>query len=386
MEGQGGQDGRELPACFLRRHPVYFPSQEADQVITQLLFCEAQRGYRARTVRYCSRWGERGATEFLPASLVYPVARSGRPAMWSSPSKKAYTVGRICYTKSDGAVRVYDLTRNITVGRSAECDIRVKQATVSRVHCNIIRVHPAPPTVEGAAAVGADESPFVGDYYLENLSQTNLTEINYIAKWGRTQLKDGDIITIGERDFVFRLVKVQMTQEEIIASQAPNTPKGKISLDDVDATPTPYPATGLGDNLCNPLWPGAAATAAAAGDAPRALSKSPAPVKATSAADQSLWNCIPASIIPLGGGGGPDQTDAVDVPAGDGATKFSAAGRVRFVNSVKAGDTSAKKKKAEGARREVKEIAQKVEEGTLDPNMKARNSEKSWLTGLFFSV
>jgi hypothetical protein len=218
------------------------------------------------------------------------------------------------------------------------------------------------------------------------LSQTNLTEINYIAKWGRTQLKDGDIITIGERDFVFRLVKVQMTQEEIIASQAPNTPKGKISLDDVDATPIPYPATGLGDNLCNPLWPGTA-SAAAAGDAPRALSKSPAPVKATSAADQSLWNCIPASIIPLGGGGGPDQTDAVDDPAGDGATnKFSAAGRVRFVNSVKAGDTSAKKKKAEGARREVKEIAQKVEEGTLDPNMKARNSEKSWLTGLFFSV
>jgi len=306
-------------------------------------------------------------------------------AMWSSPTKKTVLIGRICYTKADGTVRVYDLTRNITIGRAAECDIRVKQATVSRVHCNIIRLPPPASPSEGGSSGPVDtDSPFVGDYHLENLSQTNLTEINYIAKWGKTQLKDGDIITIGERDFVFRLIKVQMSQEEITASQAPNTPKGKISLDDKDATPIPYPATGLGDNLCNPLWPGAS-SGAGAGDAPRVLS--PAPVKATSAAEQSLWNCIPASIIPLGGGGSDLNNDAVDDLTGDdggASTKFSAAGRVRFVNSVKAG--ADKKKKVEGARRQVEEIASKVQEGALDPNVKGKNTEGSWLSGLFFSV
>jgi len=54
------------------------------------------------------------------------------------------------------------------------------------------------------------------------------------------------------------------------------------------------------------------------------------------------------------------------------------------VNSVKAG--ADKKKKVEGARRQVEEIASKVQEGALDPNVKGKNTEGSWLSGLFFSV
>ena len=145
-------------------------------------------------------------------------------------AKKKVEIGRIVYTKSDGTSRVYDLTRNISIGRGQDCDIRIKQGTVSRLHCNITREDGGPLVDSGCVGIasgGGEESTTSssgqversevvrGEYYIENVSTTNMTEINYVATWGKTKLNNNDIITIGERDFVFKAVMVEMTLDEL---------------------------------------------------------------------------------------------------------------------------------------------------------------------------
>ncbi len=56
-------------------------------------------------------------------------------------------------------MRYFNIRRSMQIGRGAECDIRIKVKTVSRVHCKVRR--------EAS-----------GTYVLENASTTNFTMVN----------------------------------------------------------------------------------------------------------------------------------------------------------------------------------------------------------------
>ena len=224
--------------------------------------------------------------------------------MEEAPSKRAVVVGRVCYTKSDGTVRVYDLNRNIVIGRGQDCDIRIKQGTVSRVHCRITRVEYS----KGNADAGEEEGD-ESEYWLENLSTTNHTEVNYAACRGRTKLNENDIITIGERDFVFKFVSVQMDQAEYAAFVAATRAAadgggGEGGGIDVTPPPTSFPSTAESDAVC---MPGLFSSPAATDDKParERRIRSPRPVPRNETSDSSsLWalGCIPTSLNPLGVG------------------------------------------------------------------------------------
>ena len=97
-------------------------------------------------------------------------------------------IGRLSLTKSDGTVRYFNIKRSILIGRGSECDIRIKVKTVSRVHCKVRVVA---------------ETPV--QFVLENVSTTNFTVLNAMEVSGQVALRDGDIITVAERNFVFQV-------------------------------------------------------------------------------------------------------------------------------------------------------------------------------------
>jgi len=101
-------------------------------------------------------------------------------------------LGRLSLTKSDGSMRFFNIKRCILIGRGAECDIRIKVKTVSRVHCKV--------NLEAN-----------GDFVLENVSTTNFTIVNNTEVGKQCKLQDGDIITVAERDFIFQLIDNEPT-------------------------------------------------------------------------------------------------------------------------------------------------------------------------------
>lgn len=70
------------------------------------------------------------------------------------------------------------------IGRSECCDIRIQLPTVSGIHCKIVR--------------GEN-----GEITIENISKTSGITLNgkEIGNGYPTDLKHGDIFTIGDRDF-----------------------------------------------------------------------------------------------------------------------------------------------------------------------------------------
>lgn len=207
-------------------------------------------------------------------------------------------MGRICYTKADGSTIKYELKKDIRVGRGAESDIRIKQNTVSRTHCNIYRRW-------------ADDGSYAGDYYLQNVSTTNLTEINYVTTWGVSMLRDGDVITIGERDFVFRLSDVEMTPEELASLRAPaaaadddedNDAPSRSSSPDAAEPPesTGPPRRAHATPVQEPGW-----CLTPQDDykdfkaAPRRMARDVLPPTAAAKPAETMWDCLP-NLVPIG--------------------------------------------------------------------------------------
>ena len=87
--------------------------------------------------------------------------------------------------KKDGTEGgIFEITGDLSFGRGAECDIRIKNASVSRLHAKIV--------------VNAN------DCVLNHLSSTNVTLINDKEITSKYVLGDGDRILIAERIFVYR--------------------------------------------------------------------------------------------------------------------------------------------------------------------------------------
>jgi pSer/pThr/pTyr-binding forkhead associated (FHA) protein len=73
--------------------------------------------------------------------------------------------------------------RRILIGRSRECDVQVEDANVSRRHAELRQ--------EGAS------------YWIVDLDSTNGIEVNG-RKLKRSKLEDGDRVTMGSTDILFR--------------------------------------------------------------------------------------------------------------------------------------------------------------------------------------
>ena len=351
---------------------------------------------------------------------------------------QAVEIGRICYMKADGVTINYDLKRDIVIGRGPDCDIRIKQNTVSRVHCNLCRKW-------------AEDGSFSGPYVLQNVSTTNLTEINYVATWGSVELADGDVLTIGERDFVFRLAEVEMSPEEMLASRQPrlassytNSPSGSGQLTDMQGRPPSGLRGGLGpgppgQNSSTPQQePGWCLGPSSDDDnGHRAVRHDRRPKReslqptSASAPDTSVWGCLPSIVAPLsmarhqaheaptssggsgvasisssggvddgsrsrsgsssGGGGGGGGGSGSDVGDKNGGIETSHPIPVRAGRKKKTEFTPetlqrdrelSRRAKAEAALRAANESADRL----ADPNVREKNSQNVWLSGWFFTL
>ncbi|WP_077370026.1 FHA domain-containing protein [Anaerosalibacter sp. Marseille-P3206] len=78
---------------------------------------------------------------------------------------------------------VYSLEEDITIGRSKNNTITIKDPYISKNHLSIVK----------------DE----GDYYLEDLGSANGTYINGDRVMDVVRLKNGDTIRLGQLDFIF---------------------------------------------------------------------------------------------------------------------------------------------------------------------------------------
>jgi len=78
---------------------------------------------------------------------------------------------------------VYSLEEDITIGRSKNNTITIKDPYISKNHLSIVK----------------DE----GDYYLEDLGSANGTYVNGDRIMDVVRLKNGDTIRLGQVDFIF---------------------------------------------------------------------------------------------------------------------------------------------------------------------------------------
>ncbi len=77
----------------------------------------------------------------------------------------------------------YDLFGGLSIGRSADADIRVDDRYASGVHARIF----------GRG----------GSYWVEDLNSTNGTLLNSAELHGEAQIEEGDLIRIGDTEFRF---------------------------------------------------------------------------------------------------------------------------------------------------------------------------------------
>lgn len=94
--------------------------------------------------------------------------------------------GKVVVVKKDGSQGAFfDVTSDVTIGRDKSCDIRIKLSAVSRHH----------------AKMSIDEN---GHCILESISKTNPTFLNGSTMADISRLQDGDVITVGDRSFIFQ--------------------------------------------------------------------------------------------------------------------------------------------------------------------------------------
>lgn len=329
--------------------------------------------------------------------------------------KISIEMGRICYTKADGTTLKYDLLKDIRVGRGPENDIRIKQNTVSRTHCNIYRRW-------------AEDGSFSGDYYMQNVSTTNLTEINYVTTWGVVALRDGDIITIGERDFVFRLGQMELTLEELRILRAKDMAIGE----DDDAAP--LPDGGLPAAAAPPKRPSATPVQEPGWcltpqddfkSAPKPRQVRGALPPTAAAKQESMWDCLP-NLVPvpmsaaaaantsrkasspeaMSGGGSNSSSSSNNNSSAPGSTGTTAAAGSSGRAEVESGGPTplrpqGKKRTSftpetlqrerELSRRLKDEAAQRAaDESTQarapDPDAREKQSPQPWLNGWWFTL
>lgn len=95
------------------------------------------------------------------------------------PGKKI--LGELIVTNTGQRFKVFEA--DTIIGRDPDCDIRLEDPAVSRIHAAVTRQY--------------------GKFILEDLGSKSGTRINHI-KINRGPLKDGDSILIGETDLVFK--------------------------------------------------------------------------------------------------------------------------------------------------------------------------------------
>jgi hypothetical protein len=78
----------------------------------------------------------------------------------------------------------FDLFGGLSIGRSADADIRVEDKYASGIHARVFN--------RG------------GDYFVEDLNSTNGTLLNSEQLHGEAGLEDGDLIRIGDTEFRFQ--------------------------------------------------------------------------------------------------------------------------------------------------------------------------------------
>lgn len=91
--------------------------------------------------------------------------------------------GRIRLIDRNNSARVYEAeigANPVIIGYNQTCQIRIDEDTVSGEHCQIQKKQ--------------------NRYYISNLSNTNRTRVSGIDIYGETELKSGDILTIGNCD------------------------------------------------------------------------------------------------------------------------------------------------------------------------------------------
>lgn len=79
----------------------------------------------------------------------------------------------------------YDLFGGLSIGRSAEADLRIEDRFASQIHCRVYSRGPS--------------------YYVEDLKSTNGTFLNGEQFTGERQLADLDVIRIGDTELRFEL-------------------------------------------------------------------------------------------------------------------------------------------------------------------------------------
>lgn len=91
------------------------------------------------------------------------------------------------YSSPSTGVKYVPLEREVvTIGRGKECDLVLEDTVASRKHCQVRR--------------------WAGSFLLEDLKSKNGTYVNGNKVASHT-LKDGDLISVGESQLVFKLQK-----------------------------------------------------------------------------------------------------------------------------------------------------------------------------------
>jgi len=131
------------------------------------------------------RRAESDAAEEVPqlepgATMIYKP-KPGPPTEQYSPTPPPVERERVVLDV-DGAAHEVN-KRRLVLGRSRECDVQVQDANVSRRHAELRQ--------EGAS------------YWIVDLDSTNGLEVNG-RRQRRAKLSDGDRITLGSTDLVFR--------------------------------------------------------------------------------------------------------------------------------------------------------------------------------------
>jgi hypothetical protein len=114
-------------------------------------------------------------------TMVYKPKQAPQPTQAVSAEELGVESERVTL-QWDGGRRELD-KRRVLIGRSRECDVQLEDANVSRRHAELRQ--------EGAS------------YWLVDLDSTNGVEVNG-RRLKRAKLEDGDRVTMGATDLVFR--------------------------------------------------------------------------------------------------------------------------------------------------------------------------------------